>query len=161
MNWPVGNDPRVSQREPITRSMKAGDSFQAKPMAEGDLSRTPFAHLVLYIQREHLSGTLVIDRGGVEAKIMFKNGRAVAARLFSGSTSLHDGMLELCDLAEGAFGFWEGDHLGEGPGTLRGTVDAVSFAGDSVRRHLRDAVVAGVLDKYRGVALRAVPEVDP
>ncbi|HMI94608.1 MAG TPA: DUF4388 domain-containing protein, partial [Polyangiales bacterium] len=130
-------------------------------MAEGNLARTPLNHLMLYIHREGLSGTLIIDRGGVEAKIAFRNGRAVAARLFSGSASLHQGLLELCDLAEGPFSFWEGDRIGEGPGALRGTVDPISFAAEALRGHVRDEVVSHVLERYRGVSLRVPPDVDP
>ena len=141
--------------------MKAGDPSGQTPMAEGNLARTPLNHLMLYIHREGLSGTLVIDRGGVEAKIAFRNGRAVAARLFSGSPSLHEGLLELCGLAEGPFSFWEGDRIGEGPGALRGTVDPISFAAEALRGHVRDEVVSRVLERYRGVPLRVPLEVDP
>ena len=130
-------------------------------MAEGNLARTPLNHLMLYIHREGLSGTLIIDRGGVEAKIAFRNGRAIAARLFSGSSSLHQGLLELCGLAEGPFTFWEGDRIGEGPGALRGTVDPISFAAEALRGHVRDEVVSHVLERYRGVPLRVPLEVDP
>jgi len=141
--------------------MKAGDPSGQSPLAEGNLARTPLNHLMLYIHREGLSGTLIIDRGGVEAKIAFRNGRAVAARLFSGSASLHQGLLELCDLAEGPFSFWEGDRIGEGPGALRGTVDPISFAAEALRGHVRDEVVSHVLERYRGVSLRVPPDVDP
>jgi hypothetical protein len=141
--------------------MKAGDPSGQAPLAEGNLARTPLNHLMLYIHREGLSGTLIIDRGGVEAKIAFRNGRAVAARLFSGSPSLHQGLLELCDLAEGPFSFWEGDRIGEGPGVLRGTVDPISFAAEALRGHVRDEVVSHVLERYRGVSLRVPPDVDP
>lgn len=140
--------------------MKAGDPSGQSPLAEGNLARTPLNHLMLYIHREGLSGTLIIDRGGVEAKVAFRNGRAVAARLFSGSPSLHEGLLELCGLAEGPFSFWEGDRIGEGPGALRGTVDPISFAAEALRGHVRDAVVSQVLDRYRGVSLRVPPDVD-
>jgi hypothetical protein len=140
--------------------MKAGDPSGQTPMAEGNLARTPLNHLMLYIHREGLSGTLIIDRGGVEAKIAFRNGRAVAARLFSGSASLHQGLLELCDLAEGPFSFWEGDRIGEGPGALRGTVDPISFAAEALRGHVRDEVISHVLERYRGVSLRVPPDVD-
>jgi uncharacterized protein DUF4388 len=71
---------------------------QAQPTAQGDLGKTPFAHLVLYLHREALSGTLVIDRGGFETKVLFRNGRAVAARPLPRGTALQDGLLELCAL---------------------------------------------------------------
>lgn len=133
---------------------------QGTPAAEGNLSRTPLNHLMLYIHREGLSGTLVIDRGGVEVKVAFRNGRAVAARLFSGSPSLHEGLLELCGLHEAPFTFWDGDRIGEGPGALRGTVDPISFATEALRGHVRDEVVSRVLERYRGTRLRVVHEVD-
>jgi hypothetical protein len=140
--------------------MSTGGPSGHAPTAEGNLSRTPLNHLMLYIHREALSGTLVIDRGGVEAKIAFRNGRAVAARLFSGSSSLHQGLLELCGLTEAPFSFWDGDRIGEGPGVLRGTVDPISFATEALRGHVRDEVISRVLERYRGVSLRVPTDVD-
>ena len=61
----------------------------------------------------------------------------------------------------GAHTFWDGDLLGDSPGVIQGTVDALTFVTDSLRAHVRDAVVASVLDRYRGVALRLAPGADP
>lgn len=136
------------------------------PRAEGDLSRTPFAHLLLYLYREGLSGTLVIDRGGYESKVLFRNGRAVAARPIPRGAGLQDGLLELCALAEGAYGFWDGDLVdesagsGEASGVIRGTVDPYSFVAESLRGHSRDVVITSVVDRYRGVRLRLLPDAD-
>ena len=33
-----------------------------EPLAQGDLERTPFAHVLLYVQRRALEGTLVVWR---------------------------------------------------------------------------------------------------
>jgi hypothetical protein len=134
---------------------------QAQPTAQGDLGKTPFAHLVLYLHREALSGTLVIDRGGFETKVLFRNGRAVAARPLPRGTALQDGLLELCALEACPYTFWDGDLLGDPSGVIQGTVDALTFVTDSLRSHVRAAVVASVLDRYRGVALRLATGADP
>jgi hypothetical protein len=134
---------------------------QAQPKAQGDLGKTPFAHLVLYLHREAMSGTLVIDRGGFETKVLFRNGRAVAARPLPRGSALQDGLLELCALDACPYTFWDGDMLGEASGVIQGTVDPFTFVSDSLRAHVRDAVVTSVLDRYRGVALRLATGADP
>jgi tetratricopeptide (TPR) repeat protein len=139
--------------------MSNPDSSQ--PIAQGDLAKTPFAHLVLYLHRQALSGTLVINRGGFETKILFRNGRAVAARPLPRGTALSSGLLELCAVDAAAYAFWDGDLLGDASGVIQGTVDPFMFVSESLRGHTRESNVAAVVDRYRGVALRAVPEADP
>jgi Domain of unknown function (DUF4388) len=133
---------------------------QSQPRAQGDLSKTPFAHLVLYLHREGLSGTLVIARGGFETKVLFRNGRAVAARPIPRGAALQDGLLELCALHEGAYGFWDGDLVGDAIGVIRGTVDPFTFVNESRRGHVRDQVIAGVVERYRGLRVSLVPDAD-
>jgi hypothetical protein len=138
--------------------MSAADD--AKPRAQGELSKTPFAHLVLYLHREGLSGTLVIERGGFESKVLFRGGRAVAARPIPRGAALQDGLLELCTLSEGAYAFWDGDLVGEASGVIRGTVDPFLFVNESLRGHVRDHVVSGVVDRFRGVRIGLMPDAD-
>jgi hypothetical protein len=133
---------------------------QSEPRAQGDLSKTPFAHLVLYLHREGLSGTLVIARGGFESKVLFRNGRAVAARPIPRGAALQDGLLELCALHEGAYSFWDGDLVGETSGVIRGTVDPFTFVHESLRGHVRDQVIGAVVDRYRGLRLSLVAGAD-
>lgn len=133
---------------------------EGEPIAQGDLAKTPFAHLVLYIQRRRLSGTLVVDRVGFESKVLFRNGLAVAARPLPRGTALQDGLLELCDLARATYAFFGEDLLVEANGVVKGTLDTLAFVADSARGHVRDAVVASVVDRYRGVRLRLSPDAD-
>ncbi len=132
--------------------MMTGEN-QPQPIATGDLGKTPFAHLVLYLNREGLSGTLVVDRSGFETKILFRAGKAVAARPLPRGTALQEGLLELCALADSPYAFWEGDLLGDSPGVVKGTVNPLTFVADSLRGHVREAVVVSVLQRYRGVRL--------
>jgi hypothetical protein len=133
---------------------------EGKPTARGDLSKTPFAHLVLYIYKQRLSGTLIVDRGGFESKVVFRNGRAVAARPLPRGTVLQDGLLELCDLEQAPYTFCNEDRLGDAPDVVKGSLDTFAFVADSLRGHVRDAVVASVVDRYRNLPLRLLPNVD-
>lgn len=133
---------------------------EAEPSARGDLRKTPFAHLVLYIQRQRLTGTLIVDRVGFESKVVFRNGRAIAARPLPRGTMLQDGLLELCDLEQAEYSFWNEDLLGEAGGVVKGSLDTLAFVADSVRGHVRDSVVAGVLERYQDTRLRLLPEAD-
>src|SRR5690349_15726595 len=103
----------------------------SEPRAQGDLGKTPFAHLILYLFRESLTGTLVIDRGGFETKVLFRNGRAVAARPLPRGTGLQEGLQELCGLHEAHYTFWDGDLLNDATGVVQGTVDPFMFVGDT------------------------------
>jgi hypothetical protein len=133
---------------------------EAKPTARGDLTKTPFAHLVLYIHKQRLSGTLIVDRGGFESKVVFRNGRAVAARPLPRGTVLQDGLLELCDLERASYTFWNEDLLGDAADVVKGSLDTFAFVADSLRGHVREAVVASVVDRYRDQPLLLLPNVD-
>jgi hypothetical protein len=133
---------------------------EAKPSARGDLAKTPFAHLVLYIHKQRLSGTLIVDRGGFESKVVFRNGRAVAARPLPRGTMLQDGLLELCDLERASYTFWNDDLLGDAADVVKGSLDTFAFVADSLRGHVRDTVVASVVDRYRALPLSLLPNVD-
>jgi hypothetical protein len=133
--------------------MSAADPKQ--PLARGDLAQTPFAHLVLYVRRQGLNGTLILDRGGFDTKVLFREGRAVAARPLTRGAALHDGLLELCALASAPYAFWEGDLVGDDPAVVKGTLDALLFVADSVRVHEREVVIASIVDRYREIPLHA------
>src|SRR3954469_6658159 len=103
---------------------------EAKPAARGDLAKTPFPHLVLYIHKQRLSGTLIVDRGGFETKVVFRNGRAVAARPLPRGTMLQDGLIELCDLERASYTFWKEDLLGDAGDVVKGSLDTFAFIAD-------------------------------
>ena len=134
---------------------------ERRPVAEGDLSRTPFAHLLLYVHSNNLSGTLIVQRGGFETKVVFRDGRAVAAKPLPRGTELSRGLLELCSLDSGAYAFWEGDLLDDAREVVRGTVNPYLFLAASLKGHVRDAVVASVVDRFAGIPLKVVPDFDP
>ncbi|MGD8858559.1 MAG: DUF4388 domain-containing protein [Myxococcales bacterium] len=138
-----------------------GTPEQAQPQAQGDLSRTPFAHVLLYVHQRGLAGTLVIEREGVDTRVVFRDGRAVAAKPLPRGTELAKGLLELCLLPAGAFAFWDGDLVGDAAEVVRGTVDPFTFLNMSLRRHVRDAVVASVLDRYGSTPLSLTRDYDP
>ena len=110
---------------------------QRQPRAQGDFDKTPFAHLVLFLHREGLNGTLVVDRGGFETKVLFRNGKAVAARPLPRGTALQDGLRELCSLNDAPYSFWDSDLLGDGSGVVKGTVDPLTFVAESLRAWAR------------------------
>lgn len=134
---------------------------QQQPRAQGDLSATPFAHVVLDLHKEGSSGTLVIDGGGFEIKVLFRNGRAVAARPLPRGTGLQDGLRGLCDLSEGHYAFWEGDLLGDSSGVVKGTVDPLLLVAESLRGHVRSSVVRAVIEAHRGRRLHLTRDADP
>jgi hypothetical protein len=131
------------------------------PRAQGDLARNPFAHLVLYAYREQLDGTLIVEHRGYEVRVLFRQGRAVAAHGLPRGAALQEGMLELCGAPSGAFAFWDADRVGSSASVVRGTVDPYTFVAESLRMHARKEVIAQVVDRYLGVPLRVAADCDP
>ena len=72
-----------------------------EPLAEGDLGRTPFAHLLLYVRQHALTGSLVIWDPSVgeerpkQDRIRFESGAPVRGRLLESASRLDRGMLPL------------------------------------------------------------------
>jgi len=130
------------------------------PRARGDLAETPFAHLVLYLQRESATGTLCIEQRGIEVKLRVRGGRIIAAKPVERGASLQQGLLPLCALAQAPYSFWDDDLLEGASGVVTGTVDPSTFVAESLRQHTRDDVVARVLERYHGMAFQLAPDVD-
>ncbi|MBC7171123.1 MAG: hypothetical protein H5U40_01780, partial [Polyangiaceae bacterium] len=67
-----------------------------EPLAEGSLEDTPFAHVLVSVERRALSGTLALwpevpARG--PDRLLVEDGRIVAARLLEPASSLELGLL--------------------------------------------------------------------
>ena len=131
------------------------------PIAQGQLAQTPFLHLVLYLHRQRLSGTLVLTHGERQIRILFREGYAGAARGLPSGCDLPSGMLALCNETEATYDFWDLDVLGEPSDAVTGSVDAFVLAGQSLSAHVRDSVVSVVVDRYRGMELRAETDASP
>lgn len=124
-----------------------------QPVASGDLARTPFAHLVLYLYQRRSSGTLVIRMSKAEQRVLFHRGRAVAARVPQPAAALDDSLIGLTGAAAGAFDFYESDLVGSGATVVTGMFDPFAFVLRAARNHVREETVDSVLGKYAGVAL--------
>ena len=132
----------------------------AQPRAKGDLAQTPFAHLVLYLQRARATGTLCIEHRGLEVKLQVREGRIIAAKPVDRGASLQEGLLPLCEVEQAPYAFWDEDLLSGVSGVVRGTVDAATFVTESLRQHTREAVVRDVLERYAGMIFQLGPDVD-
>src|SRR5690606_9688147 len=93
-----------------------------KPIAQGDLRKSPLVHVVASLYRKSASGTLVIwpeSERGSQARVRFAAGLPVAARA-EAEGSLLQILESLADRASGAFAFYAEDLLGAGAvtGTL-------------------------------------------
>src|SRR5687768_4728771 len=94
-----------------------------EPLAQGDLANTPFAHVLLYVQKHALSGSLVVwqpetgDEKPKQDRIRFENGVPIAGRLLERASRLDRGMLPLFARTSGPYAFYEDiDLVGTGDG---------------------------------------------
>ena len=144
----------------------ADGSQLPEPLAQGELARTPFAHVLFYIQRERLGGTLVIWDPTVEGKptqdrVRFHDGRAVAGRLARRTSRLDRGLLPLFRRREGPYAFYQDvDLVGTSDAVRQGNVDSLPLIAASLRGSSRDDIVDHVVDAFGGATLRLVPGVD-
>ena len=55
---------------------------EIKPIAEGCFSKTPFAHILVYLFEKQLSGTLTIQHEKANLRIYVRNGKPAAVGTF-------------------------------------------------------------------------------
>jgi len=130
-----------------------------EPLAQGDLARTPFAHLLLHVMRQELTGTLVLWNPEVpegrprQDRVVFKQGQPVAGVLLERASRLDRGMLPLFARAAGPFAFYEGVNLA-GEGAVQTEVDVLALIAASLRGSSRDDVVQKVVAGFGDEPLR-------
>ncbi len=144
-----------------------GASQLPEPLAQGDLRRTPFAHVLLYVRKHALEGTLVVWQpdGGEERpkqdRILFDVGAPVAGRLLEPASRLERGMLPLFARTAGPYAFYEAiDLVGSGEGVRMGRVDVLPLIAASLRGSSRDDVVGQVCAGFGDSKLRLEMGVD-
>lgn len=132
-----------------------------EPLAQGDLGRTPFAHVLLYIEQHALSGTLVVwlpDEAGERPKqdrVRVERGRPVAARLSQPASRLDRGLLPLFARTHGPYAFYEAvDLVGAGESVRTGSVALLPLIAASLRGSSRDDVALGVCASFGDSKLR-------
>jgi curved DNA-binding protein CbpA len=123
-----------------------------KPTAQGNLQKTPFPHLVLYMHGRKLTGTLAIwpestaveERG--QDRVYFRDGAVVAVRPRSAGLDGLGALRELFARRDGAYGFYaDQDLLGAGENTLPVRVDSFTLVASGLKAHPRAEVVDAVL----------------
>jgi curved DNA-binding protein CbpA len=132
-----------------------------EPLAQGDLARTPFAHVLLYANKHGLEGSFVVwevpegDERPRQARILFDHGVPVAARLLERASRLERGLLPMFARTRGPYAFYEAvDLVGSGEGVLTGKVDLLPLVAASLRGSTRDDVVAQVCAAFGAAKLR-------
>ncbi|HEY6878341.1 MAG TPA: DnaJ domain-containing protein [Polyangiales bacterium] len=133
------------------------DTVTARPSAHGSLAKTPFAHLLLYLQARALSGTLAIWADGGKKgqdRILFEQGMLTAMRPIEPAKSLYAALMPLFARDDGPYGFYEGQNLLGQSGTLREPIDLNTLLSRGVRVHINENLVDGVLERVRGRQLK-------
>jgi curved DNA-binding protein CbpA len=134
-----------------------------EPIAQGDLAKTPFAHVLLHLHHKQMSGTLVVwpTAAGVQGqdRILFHEGWPLMGRLVERAAALDRGLLPLFARTEGPYAFYDVDLVGDAP--LKGRVDPLMVLAASLRGSARDDVVTAYVDALGGESsVRFKPGVD-
>ena len=129
------------------------------PLAEGNLRRTPFAHVLLYVMQRGLSGTLVVWRSTAsepngQDRVRFERGHPVAGRLQRKSSTLDRGLLPLFRCDDGPYAFYQVDLVGADDAVVTGRIDSLQLITASLRGAARDDAVDEVLKRFGEGAIR-------
>lgn len=137
-----------------------------EPLAQGDLTRTPFAHVLLHVRQRALTGSLVVwdpsaeGRPGQE-RVRFAAGVPVAARLSVPSSRLDRSLLPLFARESGPYAFYEDvDLVGASEQVREGRIDVLPLIAASLRGSSRDDAVAHVVGSFGDSLLRLERGVD-
>ncbi len=130
-----------------------------RPSAHGSLAKTPFAHLLLYLQTRKLSGTLAIwpESGSAKSsqdRILFEGGQLVAMRPAEPATSLYAALLPLFARVQAPYGFYEGYNLIGQSHVLREAIDFHTLLARGVQVRAEEPIMDAVLERVRGRSLR-------
>lgn len=138
-----------------------------EPLAQGELRNTPFAHVLLHIRKNKLTGSLVLWRTDVaegkprQDRIRFYQGAPVKAAFTDRASKIERGMLPLCARDSGPYAFYEGvDLVGEGDRVKEGKVDVLGLIAASLRGSSRDDIAAEVVRRFGDSMLRLHRNID-
>lgn len=142
------------------------DSSHLELIASGTLLKSPFAHLLVYLEQHQLSGTLAVwpeeeserDRG--QDRILFRRGSPIAVRLLESADSIEESMYPLFIRKHAPYAFYKGDLLGPKTGRLETKVDSYALIAQSLRKSARDDIVDLVLQQLKTAKLRMQPDVN-
>lgn len=128
------------------------------PIAEGDLERSPFAHILAHVSTRAITGTLVVwpedaEAGRGQDRLRVESGFVTAGRLVDRSPVLGKGLLPLFARKAGPYALYETVDL-VGDTGVKQRVDPVGLIASSLRGASRDDAVERVLGQLGGVALR-------
>ena len=141
-----------------------GEDGVPAPVAEGSLANRPFAHLLLYVHQQELSGPLVVwpEQSGTvkgQDRILVNRGKPVAARFVAPASALDRGMLPLFTRVDAPYAFYEANLVGSGAGVVTGDVDPIALVTASLRGSAREDAIDSVLAAFGESRLRLTPRV--
>ena len=125
-----------------------------QPIAQGDLGKTPLAHVMMSVHARSLSGTLAVwpTDGRGQDRIHFAEGIIDKARLLEASNDLERGLLPLFQRQSVPYAFYEEDLVNDEG--IRGRVDPLALVAASLRGGMRDSIVEAVLAGHGDRPLR-------
>ena len=134
------------------------------PIAQGDLTQKPLAHLLLSVFDKELSGTLVVwpdnDGQSGQDRLLFRRGHIIAGRLVEPATELSRGVLALFHRTNAPFAFYDQDLVTGLDGVLFSSDHVYTLIAAAARGGARRDVMESVLARLREPAYRFVRTVD-
>jgi hypothetical protein len=135
------------------------------PITEGTLATRPFAHVLLHVHQQELSGTLVVwpEQTGEAApgqdRILVSRGTPIAGRFLSPASTLERGMLPLFKRVNAPFAFYAANLVGSGESVSTGEIDPIALITASLRGSAREDAIEAVIARFGDERLRLTPRV--
>lgn len=125
-----------------------------QPIAQGDLGKTPLAHVMMSVHGRSLSGTLAVwpTDGRGQDRIHFSEGIIDKALLLEAGGDLERGLLPLFQRSNVPYAFYKEDLIGDKG--VDGQLDPLALVAASLRGGMRDSIVEAVLSNHGGKLLR-------
>ncbi|MCA9578660.1 MAG: DnaJ domain-containing protein [Polyangiales bacterium] len=134
------------------------------PIAQGDLSQKPLAHVLLSIHEREMSGTLAVwpdDEGQPgQDRLLFRRGQIIAGKLIEPATDLSRGILSVFHRTRAPFAFYEQDLVTGTEGVLFGKDHVYAMIAAAARGGARRETMEQVLARLQEPAYRFVRTTD-
>lgn len=135
-----------------------------QPKAQGDLSTTPFAHLIAYVRNNALTGSLVLwepeSRPSAQHRLFFEHGQLLRVRVQPAEAEPSEVLRRQFSRSSGRYAFYEEDLVGRGA-SVRVLPQREPFAliVEGLRHVPESSAQQGVLQKLEQGVLRLRPSV--
>ncbi|QQR91203.1 MAG: DnaJ domain-containing protein [Myxococcales bacterium] len=124
------------------------------PTVQGNFRKTPFAHVLVYVWQQKITGTLVVREDGHEELIWIEQGRLKAASFSNDPESFETGLIDLLPKVNSSYSFFENHYMISHAANFVGDLSPIAVLSEGLRKGRRSPAMPGVTAKLRQCLIR-------